>query len=156
MKLEQFCLWTQSCLSQQPLSSLWWHYIMHLNYPGEVNSCVAFVFCYKSQVKKTTKKHIFYSCFYKQPSRPSHSMMSFQCKGLRVEADRRLYCGGVLRSWEKAAGSDNRGGFLGLGALGGTEESSSSGIWRSGGAGRWSGGGGVVSAQWASLWPPLI
>lgn len=54
--------------------------------------------------------------------------MSFQCKGLRVEADRRLYCGGVLRSWEKAAGGDNRGGFLGLGALGGIQESSSSGI----------------------------
>lgn len=59
MKLEQFCLWTQSRLSQQPLSSLRWHYIMHLNYPGEVNSCVAFVFCYKSQVKKK-KAHILF------------------------------------------------------------------------------------------------
>lgn len=102
---------------------------MHLNYPGEVNSCVAFVFCYKSQVKKK-KSTYFIPAFTSNRVGPQrrHSMMSFQCKGLRVEADRRLYCGGVLRSWEKAAGRDNRGGFLGLGALGGIQESSSSGI----------------------------
>lgn len=98
----------------------------------------------KPSKKKSKKKSTYFiPAFTSNRVGPQwgHSMMSFQCKGLRVEADRRLYCGGVLRSWEKAAGGDNRGGFLGLGALGGTEESSSSGIWRSGGAGRWSGGG---------------
>lgn len=49
------------------------------------------------------------------------------------------------------------GRFPGLGALGGIQESSSSGIRGSGeavggGESVWGGG----SAQWASLWPPLI